>query len=430
MRHRQRQGWPYWLVSLVLPMMFAGTGWACTFCLGGLRSRPTWGQQAVSASWVLYGSLANPRFDPGSEGGSTEFHVREVLRGEAGRIPPRQIVLPVYLPVIGNATPRDYIVLAHWRGQRWEVLGGFPASEAVVAYLKGVLQLPPRDTAARCAYFFRHLDHLEAAVATDALAELGRISDVELCQAASGGAFPVVRLRQLLRDPRLTAEGRGMLAYLLGLCGQVPSDTDLLRQLWQQWSAPPGTGTSHLLASESPPWGDSRVGSGILTGLILLDPSQGWRVASEVLSDPQRPFSQRWAVLETLRFFQAFRPPVLASGLPRPKQESAGLRRDHRADILRCYALLVRQGDLADQAVEDLRRWGWWDLTGDILRHFDAPTHRAPIVRRAMVRYLLSAPGPEAQDFLRELRRREPDLVRSVEELLQQYEPAGRALRR
>jgi len=429
MRRVERQSWWCGFAGLVVLMMFATLGWACTFCGGGLRSRPTWRQQAASATWVLYGSLANPRFDPGSEGGSTEFHIREVLRGERGRMPPRQILLPVYLPVIGNATPRDYVVLADWRGGRWVLAGGFPASEAAVAYLKGVLQLSEQDTVARCAYFFRYLDHAEAAVAADALAELGRISDAELYRAAAHGAFPVARLRQLLRHPRLAPEAQGMLAYLLGLCGQVPQDADVLRELWQQWSSlggaagSPSPGSSALSS-------DSSVGSGLLTGLILLDPSLGWRLACEVLRDPQRPFSQRWAVLETLRFFQAFRPPVLSAPEPGPKRESAGLRRDHRADLLRCYALLLRQGDLADQAVEDLRRWGWWDLTADILRHFDAPTHQAPIVRRAIVRYALSAPGPEVQDFLREVRRREPELVRSVEELLRQYEPAGSKPRR
>lgn len=423
---------PRWLggfAGLVVLMMFGTAAWPCTFCGGGLRSRLTWRQQAAGVPWVLYGSLANPRFDPGSERGSTEFHVREVLRGEAGRTPPRHMVLPVYLPVIGNATPRDYVVLAHWRGGRWELAGGFPASEAAVAYLKEVLRLPEHDTVARCAYFFRHLDHAEAAVAGDALAELGRISDAELYRAAAQGAFPVVRLRQLLRQPRLAPEAQGMLAYLLGLCGQVPGDADMLRDLWGQWSSLAGTAGSPS-ASNSALSNDSSVGSGILSGLILLDPSQGWRLASEVLGDPQRPFAQRWAVLETLRFIQAFRPPVLPPSGSGPKRESAGLRRDHRADLLRCYALLVRQGDLADQAVEDLRRWGYWDLTADILRHFDAPTHQAPIVRRAIVRYALVAPGPKAQDFLRELRRREPELVRSVEELLRQYEPAGDKPRR
>ena len=430
MGKQRRTGRLRWLVGVALLLGTAGLGWACTFCGGGLRSRPTWSQQVASASWVFYGSLANPRFDPRGEGGSTEFHVRQVLRGEAGRVPPQQIILPVYLPVIGNATPRDYVVLADWRGERWEVRGGFPASEAALAYLKGVLHLPPRDVVLRCAYFFRHVDHPEAAVAADALAELGRISDAELYLAARRGAFPAARLRQLLRDPRLPPEGQGMLAYLLGLCGQVPDDADFLRQLWQQWSVPAGMGTLSPPANISSSAGDSRVGSGILTGLILLDPVQGWQWAREVLSDPQRPFSHRWAVLEALRFLQAFRPPDLATGSPRPKPEDAGLRQNHRADILRCYALLVRQGDLADQAVEDLRRWGWWDLTGDILRYFDAPTHRAPIVRRAMVRYMLSAPGSESQNFLADLRRREPELVRSVEEWLRQYEPVGGASRR
>ena len=57
-----------------------------------------------------------------------------------------------------------------------------------------------------------------------------------------------------------------------------------------------------------------------------------------------------------------------------------------------CRAAAARR--LADQAIEDLRRWGYWDLTTDVLAQYSKPTHAAPIVRRSIVRYALR-PGDE-----------------------------------
>jgi hypothetical protein len=360
---------------------------------------------------VVYGTLANPRFDPQSHGGSTELYVREALQGEAGHQPPARLLLPVYLPVIGNATPREYIVFARRRQEDWEILGGFPASANAVRYLRGALQLPPDAPAARAAYFFGYLDHSETAIATDAFTELARTTDADLVLAALHGAFAPDRLRRWLEDPNTPQERRGLIAYLLGLCGQVPKDVDLLRQQWRQWLTP-----VPLSSSTSSLPRDSTTGSGLLSGLVLLDPALGWKEALAVVQQPARPVSQRWAVLETLRFFQAFRPPPLPPAAGR--QPSAGLRYEHRAAMMRCYAQLLKHGDLADQAIEDLRRWGWWDLTAEVLAQFDQPTHQAPIVRRAIVRYALSAPQVQAQQFVQQLRQREPELVRSIEELL------------
>ena len=74
----------------------------------------------------------------------------------------------------------------------------------------------------------------------------------------------------------------------------------------------------------------------------------------------------------------------------------------------------------------DLRRWEWWDLTADVLKHFDAPTHAAPVVRRGIVRYALTCPAAEARTFIAAVRKSDPALVAKVEETLKLYEPAGK----
>ena len=46
--------------------------------------------------------------------------------------------------------------------------------------------------------------------------------------------------------------------------------------------------------------------------------------------------------------------------------------------MLKCCAALLPHGDLADQAIEDLRRWGYWDLTTDVLAQFAEADARRP----------------------------------------------------
>ena len=94
-----------------------------------------------------------------------------------------------------------------------------------------------------------------------------------------------------------------------------------------------------------------------------------------------------------------------------------------KSEVLKCCAALVPHGDLADQAIEDLRRWGYWDLTADVLAQFGKPTHAAPIVRRAILRYALCAPGDESKRFVAAVRQSDPKLVKSVEEMLELYKP-------
>ena len=72
-------------------------------------------------------------------------------------------------------------------------------------------------------------------------------------------------------------------------------------------------------------------------------------------------------------------------------------------------------------AADDLRRWGWWDLTPEVLKHFDSPTHAAPIVRRGIVRYALQCPTEEAKRFVAAVRQKDPKLVEKVEESLKFY---------
>src|SRR5207249_6954862 len=121
----------------------------------------------------------------------------------------------------------------------------------------------------------------------------------------------------------------------------------------------------------------------------------------KILTDAKRPFPQRFAAVRTLRFYHGWKP-----------EES-------KAQILRGYGALVEDGDNADMPIEDLRKWKMWELTAKILTQFGKPSHDAPITRRAIARYALSCPLPEAREFVNRVRTQDPRLIEELKESLE-----------
>jgi hypothetical protein len=119
-----------------------------------------------------------------------------------------------------------------------------------------------------------------------------------------------------------------------------------------------------------------------------------------MLVDAKQPFARRLAALSTVRFFYRSQPAT-------------------RARAVQTVAALVPLGDLSDLAVEDLRQWGQWGFANEVLAQFGKKTHAAPMVRRAIVRYAISCPRPEAKQFVEQLRRSDHQLVQDVEESLE-----------
>jgi hypothetical protein len=195
-------------------------------------------------------------------------------------------------------------------------------------------------------------------------------------------------LRKLIASEKTPNERLGVLAFLLGVSGG-PADAEFLAAM--------------LKASPLP----DRVGEafgGLLAGYVMLAPRDGWAFTAAVLGDDKQSFSLRLSAIGTVRFFQATR--------------SA----NSKAEILKCCAVLLPHGDFADQAIEDLRRWGYWDLSAAVFAQFDKPTHSAPIVRRCIIRYAISCPNDDAKRFLAAVKRTDPKIVASVEEMLKLFE--------
>jgi hypothetical protein len=298
------------------------------------------------------------------------------------------ITLRSYIPVVGN-TPPDFLFFCGVTDGRLDPTSGIPCSPPIIEYLKGAAKFSDTDPIAKLGFFFKHLDSSDATIAADAFFEFARASDVEIAKAAK--QFDAGKIRKLIATPATPVERLGVLAFLLGVSGG-PADVPFLA----------GMLSEKPLSERS-----ASAFSGLLAGYILLNPKDGWQFAANTLGDSKQSFGVRLSAISTVRFLQATR------------------GNDCKSDVLRCCSALLPDGDLADQAIEDLRRWGYWDLTADVLAQFAKPTHAAPIVRRCIVRYALCCPDEPAKRFVMAIRQSDPKLVQKVEEMLELYAPSA-----
>jgi hypothetical protein len=372
-----------WLsIALIALLGIGSAAPACSICQANLQQAQSFRVDAAQAKLVLYGTLQNPNLV--GTNGTTELHIEAVFKNDPFLNNAKVVVLPRYIPVSDPKDPPKFVVFCDVYNNKLDPYRGVPVkSDAVVEYLKGALALDGKDRTQALLYYFRYLENPEAEVAADAFLEFAKANDQEIGAVAS--KLAPEKLRGWVKDPKTPAYRLNVYSLMLGACGGEP-DAALLRSLLQN----PTEQTTNAL-------------DGILAGYIQLRPQEGWDLAVNLLRDTSKPFPMRYAILRTLRFYHGWK------------------AEETRPKVLLGMGALLPEEDIADVAIEDLRRWQMWDLTTEVLAQYGKKSHSAPIMRRAILRYALcSAPvKPEAAAFVAERRRTEPALLKEVEDSLQ-----------
>jgi hypothetical protein len=370
----RRHGW----VGAALVLLGPAILQACILCPS--QGSPL-GKEIGDAKLVVFGSIRSAQAAPDGIGGTSEFAVDALIKGEQSLVKGKTITLPRYVPPAPGVKYLVFLDVNQGRVDPYRTI--VCGTDRIVAYLQ---KMPPLSSAptpgerqARLVYCFEYLNDAEPEIAADAFKEWAAATNADVASVA--GKLDAGKLRRWILDPKTPAHCLGLFAYLLGSCGGA-EDAVLLRQLIEN---PPNPRLSGAL-------------DGLLAGYLRVQPKEGWSAVQGVITKPGRGFSEGHAVLRMLRFVH----------------DVQGEK--HREQILRSTGLLLEQNDLVDLAIETLRRWQWWEHTERVLKVFDAAQTQAPITRRAVVRYALSCPLPAAKTFIVRLRGREPDLVKDVEE--------------
>jgi len=218
-------------------------------------------------------------------------------------------------------------------------------------------------------------------VARDANLEFANADYQDYRDMAKG--LPADRIARWLKDPNAATSRYARYAFLLGHCGN-DKHARLLRSLLDDPEKRVSSGVD-----------------GILAGYTMLRPKEGWEYIRGILKDPSREFEFRYAALRTARFFWGQRPDLVP-----------------RKDIVDGVCLLLDQSDIADLAIEDLRKWSCWETAPRIVALYDQKSHDIRIIHRSILRYCLSCPDPAALDLVKRLRAKDLQMVKDAEELL------------
>jgi hypothetical protein len=404
-----------------VPLALALLGWigslasACPFCSS---QGQTLSGEVGQADFIVLGTLSNVKRDPEDPTrGTTDLTIQTVvkphpyLNGKTMIVLPRSINVDTsgkkdnrFLVFCGINNPSsdvaksaivstlayanfDSATLDPYRGE--EIKGVSKLGE----YLKGAIEARDKDAQARLRFFFEYLDAGELIINQDAYMEFGNTDYKDVRKVAP--TLPASKLLQWLKDPGTPASRHGLYGLLLGHSGK-PTDAKALRELLD---APDNAYSSGL--------------DGMIAGYILLDPKAGWEYLNGIVNSPKKEFSVRYAALKVLRFLWDYHPEVVS-----------------KPQLLEAMKAMVLQDDISDLPMEDLRKWGQWELTDFVLGIAKLPGHSGKqIVKRAILRFALSAAEQKhagAIAYVEQARKDDPERVKFAEEMLADEKPKPR----
>jgi hypothetical protein len=379
------------LIAVLACLLLTLPARACPFCtMQGQTLTGDVGQ----ASMVLVGTLSNAKLTGADTlEGTTDLTIDSVIKNNEIIKDKKVVTLPKYIPE--DKKYKFLIFCDVFKGKIDPYRGvAVKADCDIAAYVKGALEVKDKKIGERLKYFFKYLDSDEVEISNDAYKEFGNADYKDYKDMAKG--LPSETLVKWLKDPNTPSFRFGLYASMLGHCGK-PEDAKLLRGMLDDPEKKVITGAD-----------------GILAGYILLDPKEGWDYLRTTLKDEKKEFTQRYAALRAARFFHDSRPDVIAND-----------------KVVAAVTLLLDQSDIADLAIEDLRKWGCWGVTDQVLALYGQKSHDVPIIKRSILRFALSArdlnpdgsvnadkPNPKAAAFVAELRKKDAEMVESAEELL------------
>jgi len=361
---------------------------ACPFCT--MQGQTLVGE-VNQASMVLFGNLKNAKLgNADGTDGTTEFEVLSVIKDHPIRKGSKSLTLPRYVPPDKDGKYKFLLFCEVYKEKLDPYRGvAIPPDSDIVKYLQGALALKDQPVAKKLSFYFDYLENSDTEISNDAYKEFGNAGYKEFADAAK--SFSREKVLGWLNNSGTANFKMGLYASILGHCGKN-EDAAVLRKMLDDPEKQTASGID-----------------GVFAAYIMLDKVKGWEYLSSILTNPKKEFLFRYAALRAIRFFLEFMPDLL------PKKQ-----------LVDGIMTLLEQEDIADLAIEDLRKWQIWDQADKVLALQEKDSYKKiPIVRKAMLRYALSCKGNKAVDeFVKAQRMKDAQAVTDAEELLKLEQPS------
>ncbi len=375
------------LIAVLACVLLVTPGGACPFC--GMQGQTLTGEVG-QAKLVLYGQLTNAK-EQNNGDGTTDLVVETAIKNEmqgkdgdplaAGN---KTVRLERYLPPQPESDKYRYLAYCDvFKGKidPYRVLPVLKDGD-MAKYLLGALAHKDEKIGKRLRFFFDYLDNPDLEISNDAYKEFGNADYKDYRDMAKD--LPAQRVVKWLTDEKTPAFRYGLYASMLGHCG-TEKDAKVLRDMLDTPAKRLGSGVD-----------------GMLAGYAMLKPKEGWTYTRDILKDEKKEFMIRYAALRTVRFLWDSRPDLV-----------------NKKELTEAMGLLLDQSDIADLAVEDLRKRECWDMADRVLGLQKTESYKIPIVRRAVLRFALGCKGnAKAAAYVAEQRKKDAQAVADAEELL------------
>lgn len=325
--------------------------------------------------------------------GSTDFEVVEVLREQAKgslRKGSKICLNPDHAPKSGNL----FLVCGTFEGGGdWDT--PVAMTQAACEYLKDVCEAGDQAVIVRLAHCLKYLEHSDHIISKDAFDEFDNASFAEVAQLRR--ELSRENLRNWLTSDKTAPDRLGLYAMMLGLCGNEDDGQLLERKILE-------------------PAEDVRLGiEGVMSGYLLISGERGLSILeASKLTDKRALFSETYAAMQAVRFIWKY-----------------GNGRIEVGRLRQSMMMMLDRPELADLVITDLARMKDWSSQDHLMQLYDAEAYNIPSVKRAIVRFTISAISDmppdlanapdhvvKAQKCLADLEKRDPKTVQDAKRFL------------
>lgn len=353
---------------------------ACPYCPGPQK---TLTEEFADADAVVLVQWKAGRVPAGMLGGTT-FSVVEVARGPKDAVKKDdQIKIPQYRA----GRKGDLFLLFGTQGKELEWDTPLEVTETTYQY---ILQAPSLKTPTpmRLEYFVKFLESADQLVSNDAFGEFANAPYEDIVQIKH--KLDRVKIAKWVADSETLPTRLALYSLLLGLCGNDDDARLMLTKINQPK-------TEYPLGLD-----------GLISGYLVLAGEKGLdEIDRSKFKNKQAGFSETYAATQALRFMWTY-----------------GSDRISKDRLKRSLRELIDHPDMADLVITDLARWEDWSVQDRLMKLYDQEDDAPPLVKRAIVRYMLVAAkadsklAVQAKANVEKLRRQDPKTFKVAERFL------------